>query len=143
VLLVLFTYPESMSRLCILAGARDRLARAGVRLIAVPMDRPAITDDRERADSQCLQWTIAAGSDADIVAAYTLFRRIPPLVVPPITTHYEFLIDRQGYLRARWVPERGFVWNGQDDLLRQVATMDRKESVPDAPERPAAGSVLH
>lgn len=35
VLLVLFTYPESMPRLCILAKAKGKLERAGLRLLAV------------------------------------------------------------------------------------------------------------
>jgi putative copper resistance protein D len=141
VLLILFTYPESMPRLCILA-ATEKLARGGIRLLAVPMNREAIAVGQP-ADARCLQPMIAAGLDSDIVTAYTLFRRIPPVLVPPVPSHSEFLIDRQGYLRARWIPEQGYVWDGQEDLLRQVATMERKESRADAPERPAAGITLH
>jgi len=142
VLVILFTYPESMARLCILADARDRLARGGIRMLAIPMNREAIEGETP-ADAHCLQPMIAAGPDSDIVTAYTLFRRIPPMIVPPVPSHSEFLIDRQGYLRARWVPASGYVWDGTEDLLRQVDTMERKETRADAPEQPAAGSELH
>lgn len=141
VLLILFTYPESMPRLCVVAKAKEKLNRAGVRLLAIPMNREAMIElGNKRADERCLQPLIAAAPDSDIVTAYTLFRRVPPLVVPPVPAHSEFLIDRQGYLRARWIPQMGYVWNGQDELLRQVATMDREESRPAAPERPPAAS---
>jgi putative copper resistance protein D len=142
VLLVLFGHPESMSRLCILAAAEDKLARGGVRLLAVPMNRSALMDAGHGADSRCMRPAIAAGPDSDIVTAYTLFRRIPPLDVPPIPAHSEFLIDRQGYLRARWFPHGDYVWDGLDDLLRQAAKIDRQQSRPDAPERPGERSQL-
>ena len=41
-------------------------------------------------------------------AAYGLFRRDPPRedrpLDPELPVHMELLIDRQGYLRARWTP---------------------------------------
>src|SRR6266545_1272407 len=143
VLLIFFTYPESMSRLCILADAKDKLNSGGVRVIAIPMNRESMIAARKPEDERCLQPLIAAGPDSDIVATYTLFRRIPPRVVPAVPKHSEFLIDRQGYLRARWIPQENYVWDGRDDLLRQVATMDRQASPAPAPERPPGGSDLH
>jgi putative copper resistance protein D len=51
---------------------------------------------------------VATEGAADIVATYRLFRRARTpegtLVDPLLPPHMEFLIDRSGYLRARWIP---------------------------------------
>ena len=42
-----------------------------------------------------------------LTTTYVLFRKsLNPagrLSIPPIPSHLEFLIDRQGYIRARWL----------------------------------------
>ena len=54
---------------------------------------------------------IVTDGAADIVHAYALFRRtlapagLRPEAPPP--AHMELLIDRQGYIRARWIPGEG------------------------------------
>jgi putative copper resistance protein D len=134
VLLVLFTYPESMPRLCILAKAKDKLQRAGLLLLAVPMNRQRMSPE-ESTHEPCLRSLMATMPDSDVIEAYTLFRRVPPRSVPPIAPHSEFLIDRQGYLRARWTAPLGYVSDGTDDLLIQVVRMELQRGHPPAPER--------
>jgi putative copper resistance protein D len=55
--------------------------------------------------------------------------------VPPPVPHMELLVDRQGYLRARWIPERlGDTRDGWGDLNRLIAEIDRlTREVPVAP----------
>jgi putative copper resistance protein D len=143
VLLVLFTYPDSASRLCILADAKERLAAAGIRVLAVPIAHYETSGGGAGVEPRCVRAIVAADADSDIAAAYTLFRRIPPRAVPPIPAHAEFLIDRQGYLRARWIARAGYAWDGESDLVRQVRAMERRQPRPDAPERPGVASPRH
>jgi putative copper resistance protein D len=37
--------------------------------------------------------------------------------------HFEFLVDRDGYLRARWAPGDGPDWSRMPELLAQVETL--------------------
>ena len=44
--------------------------------------------------------------------------------------HLEFLIDRFGYLRARWIPDAdGPAWNNTDTLLKQIAQLNREKEI--------------
>lgn len=104
VLLALYTLPASQPRLAALAAARSRLAHAGVRVIALPCATSAsavpATDGVDPA--------MLAIGDASVVAAYALFLRAPARLQRDFTCgHAEFLVDRDGYLRARPVEDRG------------------------------------
>jgi copper resistance protein D len=107
VLLVLFTLPDSESRLRVLQQATAALAAAGLAMIAVPIDPQTVSG--EVASGLLDGRTPTTGSSNDIVVSYMLFRhtlenqRIGEVVPKP--RHMEFLIDRYGYLRARWLPE--------------------------------------
>jgi putative copper resistance protein D len=94
VLLVLYTLPTSRFRLDQLARAHQMLALLGVELIAVPRDATPDAIRRLGADPPILFPVVTDGAPA-IVAAYGLLSAAP---------HAEFLIDRSGYLRARWAP---------------------------------------
>jgi putative copper export protein/mono/diheme cytochrome c family protein/peroxiredoxin len=95
ILLVLYTLPTSHARLGRLAERYDSLVLIGVEVIAVPRD--ASPDAiRQLGDAPRILFPVVTGGAGDIVAAYDLFARAP---------HTEFLIDRQGYLRARWAPD--------------------------------------
>ena len=42
----------------------------------------------------------------------------------------EFLVDRYGYLRARWIPEAdGPGWNDSDMLLQQLTQLNREKEI--------------
>jgi copper resistance protein D len=70
----------------------------------------------------------------EIVQSYKLFRRTlnkPDLLgegtLPP---HMEFLVDRFGYLRARWIPDAdGPGWSNTDMLMQQVAQLNREKEI--------------
>ena len=52
--------------------------------------------------------------------------------------HLELLVDRQGYLRARWLPEAGGGWA---DLGRLVAEVERLAR--EAPRAAPPGEHVH
>jgi len=80
---------------------------------------------------------VATEGAADIVATYGLFRRtLTPAGIlpdPPLPPHMEFLIDRSGYLRARWIPGgSGPGWLDIKALLAELQALNQ-ESVAAAP----------
>jgi putative copper resistance protein D len=92
VLLVLYTLPGSRERLAALAQQYDGLGLRRAEVIAVPRDAAPDAIRRLGAEPRILFPVVTDGA-ADIVTAYELFASGP---------HTEFLVDRQGYLRARW-----------------------------------------
>lgn len=135
VLLVLFALPESEPRLRELRRSAAALAAAGVAVIAVPIDPEA------EADPAVIPGAMpAARTGNEIVGAYMLFRRT--LInqrageVGPRPRHMEFLIDRYGFLRARWLPEDNS--SGWDDVTvlldqaRALTSEGRVRAPPDA-----------
>lgn len=94
VLLILYSLPVSRPRLAQLAQGYPLLAMLGVEVIAVPRDASADAIRRLGPEPRAMFPVVTEGA-REIVAAYDLFADTP---------HAEFLIDRQGYLRARWAP---------------------------------------
>ena len=101
-------------------------------LLAVPEDDP---DSQEIAQITAdVPFPVITQGAAEIVRSYTLFRRTlnkPDLLgegsLPP---HMEFLVDRFGYLRARWIPEAdGPGWDNTDMLMQQVAQLNREKEI--------------
>ena len=92
-LLVLYTLPLSRDRMLALSTVTTDLARAGVRVAAVPL-----SDDSSTASDSRIA-TIAASASPGLREAYELFARDVPR---RDRGHLEFLIDREGWLRARW-----------------------------------------
>jgi putative copper resistance protein D len=90
VLVVLYSLPASRPRLAALAARYDVLVPLGVEIIAVPTDGAPDAIVRLGAAPRILFPVVTDGA-REIVAAYGLFARGP---------HAEFLVDRQGYLRA-------------------------------------------
>ncbi len=107
VLLALFTLPHSLPRLHQLARSYGDLQAFNAAVIAVPMDGGERVLSR-LGPTPPVFFPVATEGAADIVATYRLFRRARTpegaLVNPLLPPHMEFLIDRSGYLRARWIP---------------------------------------
>jgi putative copper resistance protein D len=90
VLVVIYTLPGSRARLADLAARYDALVPLGVEIVAVPTDAARDAIKRLGAEPRILFPVVTDGA-AEIVASYGMFARAP---------HAEFLVDRQGYLRA-------------------------------------------
>ena len=115
VLLVFCARPEGDARLRELAAAEGELRGAGVRIVALPMDSAA-RPRKEAAPS------LIADPEPRVVAAYSLFRP----TAAAASDHFELLVDRDGYLRARWAPGDTPDWGRFPELLAQVDALKRE-----------------
>ena len=132
VLLVLFSWPESRTRLDQLRLAYATLRGGNTVVLAVPVnglnpqDLAAITAD--------MPFPVVTQGAPETVRSYALFRRTlsnPDLAGEGTTPkHMEFLMDRYGYLRARWIPAAdGAGWTDIDELSgRSINSTGRRKS---------------
>jgi putative copper export protein/mono/diheme cytochrome c family protein/peroxiredoxin len=133
VLLVIYTLPESLARLRALTAARHELDRAGVRVIAVALDDQTVA--LQGANLRDVDESILAAPDLTIAASYALFRRTESTAsVPPVPAYMEFLIDRQGYLRARWMQGQKRDGDQLRELLRQIEVLNHEHLRAPAPD---------
>jgi putative copper resistance protein D len=93
VLLALYSLPTSRPRLEQLAQQYELLGVLGAEVIAVPRDADPQAIRRLGAEPRILFPIVTEGAE-DILTAYQLFGS---------GRHVEFLIDRQGFIRARWI----------------------------------------
>jgi putative copper export protein/mono/diheme cytochrome c family protein len=123
VLLVLYTLPESRARLAELAENYPNLLVQGVDVVAVPRDAdPGAI--RHLGAVPPIWFPVVTEGAGDLVTAYGLFAREP---------HAEFLIDRQGYLRA--ISTGGRSWPDVGGLLTVVHQLNgEKTTAPDPGE---------
>ena len=131
-LLVLFSEPESRARLEQLRELYPQLKAGNTALLAVPEDNP---DPQALADIAAeMPFPVVTQGAEEIVQSYKLFRRTlskPDLLgegtLPP---HMEFLVDRFGYLRARWIPDAdGPGWSNTGMLVQQLAQLNREGEI--------------
>ncbi len=117
VLLVLYTLPASRARLSELAENYPSLLVQGVDVVAVPRDADPAAIRRLGAVPPIWFPVVTEGA-ADLVVAYGLFAREP---------HVEFLIDRQGYLRA--ISEGKRSWPDILGLLAVVQQLNNEKAI--------------
>jgi putative copper resistance protein D len=140
-LLVLFSWPESRARLDQLRLANATLGGSNTVVLAVPVnnlspqDLAAITAD--------MPFPVATQGAPEIARSYALFRRTlsnPDLAGEGTSPkHMEFLMDRYGYLRARWIPAvDGTGWTDIGELMRQIDQLNREKEI-----RPPPGDHVH
>ena len=122
VLLVLYTLPTSRARLVELAEAYGTLGSLEVEIVAVPTDADPEAI-RRLASWPPIFYPIVTDGAREIVDTYGLFSAAP---------HAEFLIDRQGYLRAV-VATRGEPRRDPSLLLNEVRTLNAETVTPPPP----------
>ncbi len=126
--LVLYSLPQSLDRLRQIAAASSELGKSGVQIIALPIgDSPQPLDLPTGVG-------ILAASDANTVETYLLYRRLPDDASPSLPKHAEFLIDRAGYLRARWIPSSADGWADLSRLKEEIERLSSEPLRPPAPE---------
>jgi copper resistance protein D len=136
-LLVLFSWPESRARLDQLRLAHSTLSGGNTVVLAAsvndlnPEDLAAITAD--------MPFLVATQGAQEITRSYALFRRTlsnPDLAGEGTSPkHMEFLIDRYGYLRARWIPAvDGPGWTDIGELTRQIEQLNREKEIKPPPD---------
>lgn len=119
VLLILYRLPGSLARLEALDGAKDRLQRAGLRLLAVPLDA-------ESADRSASLPDFTASTGPETIAAYALFAGLGA------GEACEFLIDGAGFLRARWKAGTTIGLAPPQELLAQLGRLAKAPQAREA-----------
>jgi putative copper resistance protein D len=115
---VLYTLPASRERLAELAARYDLLVPLGVEIIAVPADAAPDAIRRLGAASHIFFPVVTDGA-REILTTYGLFAAGP---------HAEFLVDRQGYLRAIEAAPRG-----TERLLANVQALNEEKVAVEPP----------
>jgi copper resistance protein D len=132
-LLVFFSLPQSRERLLQLQALYAKIRPLGVEILAIPWPEEPPLNDTIRHLS--LPFPLISDGAADAAMSYALFRRsLSPEFSgpdPPLPSHLEFLIDRQGYLRGRWIVDEGMGWSDPEQLLTAIDVL-RNEKL-DAP----------
>jgi putative copper resistance protein D len=140
ILLVLFSLPASVDRLRQLHGLYPSLRARGVEVLGVPLD--GSLDSAHALEPPAVGYPIVLEGAAEIARTYTLFRRTwsreDRQPAPPIPAHLEFLIDRHGYLRARWIPGAQQGWEAMAPFLTILEALN-----DEAPETADAEEHLH
>lgn len=130
-LLILFSWPESRSRLDQLRAAYATISGSNTAVLAVPVSDLNLEEAPSLAD---IPFPVVTQGAKEIARSYALFRRTlanPDLFgegKPP--KHIEFLFDRYGYLRARWTPEGdGAGWTDIGLLMQQIDQLNREREI--------------
>lgn len=136
VLLVIFSWPHSQARIEQLKQNYERLRAQNLTVLLVPSTR--LTSDELAEVAENLPFPVVTQGAEEIVKTYALFRRTmsrPDLLGRGSTPeHMEFLIDRFGYLRARWIPsveESG--WRDIELLSKQLKLLNNENLISSLP----------
>jgi putative copper export protein/mono/diheme cytochrome c family protein/peroxiredoxin len=138
ILLLLFScrqenVAQETARLEQLLDARARLAELGAKIILVAPGK-ICEPLRGRATGMIL---VADHDTADVAATFGFFTRSfhnrKQDVVRVPETHAEFLIDRSGYIRARWLPEEDNSWSDPGFIETQLEMLAREPPAPPPP----------
>jgi len=122
VLLVLYTLPTSYPRLVELAEAYSQLGTLEVEVIAVPTDAAADAI-RRLSQGALIFYPVVTDGSREILDTYRLFSP---------ARHAEFLIDRQGYLRAVFAAP-GDARRDPNLLLADVQRLNEEKVEPPLP----------
>jgi putative copper resistance protein D len=129
VLLVLFSLPHSRGRLLQLNELYPGVRQRGLEILAIPLQSGETTDEALRHLS--LAFPIVLDGAVEASTTYTLLRRSLGAegspAEPAIPSHLEFLIDRQGYLRGRWLPSEGEGWSDVDQLTSAIDSLNSEK----------------
>jgi putative copper resistance protein D len=136
VLLVLFSWPDSRERLDQLRLAYPTLQDHKAEVLAVPLTE--LTSQQIADIGKDIPFPLVEKEAAEIARTYSLFRRTishPDLMGPAtVPKHMEFLFDRFGYLRARWIPETDAAdWNNIEFVIQQVDQLNQEQQIMPPP----------
>ncbi|MDC8450924.1 MAG: CopD family protein [Nitrospira sp.] len=132
VLLILFSWPDSRVRLDQLRTAATSIIEKNTAILAVPMTD--LTPDELIAIVREMPFPVVTQGAREISSSYALFRRtlsIPDLFGEGTSPkHMEFLIDRFGYLRARWIPIGDVSgWGDTTVLTQQITQLNQEREI--------------
>jgi copper resistance protein D len=135
-LVVFYTLPQSLPRLRALAAERSALEQASARVIAVPT---STSSTLVASDTLNLDQSMFVLTSPDVAAAYTMFARRKDTARGEFApAHMEFLIDHQGYLRARWIGVPDAATDRMTWMLAQIEVLKREP-----PREPSSEGHAH
>jgi putative copper resistance protein D len=134
VLLVFYSFPDSGPRLRQLQELYATIRPLDVEVLAIPLRSDVANDDAPPP----WPFTFPRVYDeaSEIAATYTLFRHslIAPGPAPHASapSHLEFLVDRGGFLRGRWIPGESVGWGDPQQLMAAIEAIrtEKVETVP-------------
>ena len=136
VLLVSFAWPQSKDRFLQLAAVYDRIRALNTEILAVPIH--ALDEQQLQQITNIVPFPIVTEGWKEIKNTYWWYRRVR--TVPDLSgkgmfpQHMEFLTDRFGYLRARWVAQfEGFGWQNYNALSQQLTQLNSEDEVMPPP----------
>jgi putative copper export protein/peroxiredoxin len=132
VMLVVFSWPQSKARIEQLKLAYTQLSNQDMIILAVPTKD--LNAEELAQVTASLPFPVVTQSASEIATSYAFSRRTlrqPDLLGRGSNPdHIEFLIDRYGYLRARWLPsaeESG--WADINLLTKQVSLLNQEKRI--------------
>ncbi len=131
IMLVIFSWPDSRERLKLLQQNVTKFKAQDVALLAVPT-KPLAPDELDEV-IRIISYPIVVQGDQEIVKSYALLRRTmnrPDMLGRgSIPGHMEFLIDRDSFLRARWIPvAEAEGWKNMRLLERQIELLNKENT---------------
>ena len=136
VLLIFFSLPASAERLAQLQELYPRLREPRVAMLGVPLQPDR--DVHRELSGLPVSFPLVVEGAAEVAATYSLFRKSVHAVggqpSSTIPSHLEFLIDRQGYIRARWMPTDSHGLGDMEELLITIAQLHRERPRAPAPD---------
>ena len=136
VVLVLFSWPQSKQRFFQLAASYDTIRALDTEILAVP--QRALSSDELQQIAEIVPFPIVTEGWSEIKNSYWFYRRIR--TVPDLSgkgmhpEHMEFLTDRFGYLRARWVAQfEGLGWQNISTLTSQFTQLNQEKEIMPPP----------
>ena len=136
VLMVLFSWPRSKERFFQLAAVYDKIKALDTEILAVP--NHALSEEELQQVTNIVPFPVVTDGWTEIKDSYWLYRRVR--TVPDLSGkgmfpgHMEFVTDRFGYLRARWVAQfEGFGWQNISALTTQLTQLNQEEEIMPPP----------
>ena len=136
VLMVLFAWPQAKERFFQLAASYDQIRDLNTEILAVPIH--PLTDAQLQQITEIAPFPIVTEGWQEIKDTYWWYRRVR--VVPDLSgkgmfpQHMEFVTDRFGYLRARWVAQfEGFGWQNVGALTLQLTQLNQEGEIMPPP----------
>jgi len=117
--------------------AYDKLSNSNAEVLAIPMHD---LDSQNLAEITAdIPFPVVTQGAKEITQSYILYRRTlgrPDLLGEgSVPDHLEFLIDRFGYLRARWIPVAdGDGWTNMNLLMKQITQLNREKEILPPPD---------
>ncbi|HNP27056.1 MAG TPA: CopD family protein, partial [Nitrosomonas sp.] len=137
VVLVFFSWPQSHQRLIQLKHFYERVSRDhNTEILAIPLQK--LSEQELEVITDIVPFPVVTEGWPEISDTYLLYRRVrtvPDLSGPGMSpVHMEFMIDRFGYLRARWNAQfEGFGWQNFNALTQQLDLLNAEDEIMPPP----------